>query len=168
MQNFAHLDQNRRQFWKVSRKPREFLIKLSEENWLFHTFLLNTFGFLPLLRKYIPLEGNASFLQQWSDGEVPTSPSRRYWICRIFRLRWGPAEVCFLCIGAARGNIGKVHHPLKCKNCCKNFLIFEGFIFSNNISKDFPFSHKFPNNCVLRPNGRKLNSLWNFFKNSLK
>ena len=64
-QNFACLDQKWVKFLKVSRKFWDFLTTISIEKRLFHKFLLNISWISCSLRKYIPLEDNSSFIQQY-------------------------------------------------------------------------------------------------------
>ena len=71
---------------KKFKKMFRFLIKISMEKWLFSQFFNYIFlGFLPPLRKYIPLEDNTRFLQQFfrfrGGGTFRRPPpSRRHWL----------------------------------------------------------------------------------------
>ena len=65
MQNLPRLDQKRPKFWKILWKLWHFLITISMENWLFHSFHAIFGEFLPPLRTYITLEEKTRFLQHF-------------------------------------------------------------------------------------------------------
>ena len=68
MQNFAHLDQEWRKFWKNSRKFWDFLINISMENWRFSQLFTKYFlDFCLLPESIYPWKIRPNFYNNFSD-----------------------------------------------------------------------------------------------------